>query len=167
MSWKSLGVIVVGMSMAMSAADAAAQSYSRQQLQEVYMKYLAAEGYRPEVSELGNVRFRREGRPYAILVDEKDPTLFRVVLTFAVDNRSPALRERRLEALNTAALETRLIKTYINDKNEPAFTAEMFLIVPGDFKTHFPRIMRLFDTAYDKYSKKMAETPSARKASDK
>jgi hypothetical protein len=32
----------------------------------------------------------------------------------------------------------------------------MFLIVPGDFKTHLSRLLRAIDTAYDKYNRKVS-----------
>jgi hypothetical protein len=31
--------------------------------------------------------------------------------------------------------------------------------VPGDFKTHLPRMFRAIDFALDKYNKKLAEAP--------
>lgn len=67
-------------------------------LQETYTAYLAAEGFRPELTASGNVKFRREGRSYLIIADEKDPTYFRMTWAFADEDKLAAARLRRLKA---------------------------------------------------------------------
>jgi hypothetical protein len=134
-----------------------AQTYTKQQLQETYMSHLGTEGYKPEITQAGNVRFRREGRVYVIYVDEKDPMYFRLVLSFSDDDKSPAARTKRVEGTNLATTETKVVKAYVDSDGDPNFAAEMFLIVPGDFKTVLSRSLRAMDTAYDKYTKKVAE----------
>ncbi len=143
--------------MLLSAGGVLAQTYTKQQLQETYSSHLSAEGFRPELTQAGNVRFRREGRIYAIYVDERDPTYFRLVLSFSVEDKSPAARTRRLEGVNVATGETKVIKAYLDSDSDPVFSAELFLIVPGDFKTTLPRLLRAMDSAYDKYTAKVAE----------
>ena len=143
---------------AATSGTALAQTYTRQQLQETYMSHLAGEGFRPEVTQAGNVKFRREGRNYIIYVDDKDPMYFRLVLSFTADDKSPQMRLRRMEGANLATTETKVVKAYVDSDGDPNFAAEMFLIVPGDFKTVLARSLRAMDTAYEKYNKKIAET---------
>jgi hypothetical protein len=144
--------------LAMAAATPAlAQVYTKEQLQQTYVSYLQTEGYNPNITQAGNVRFRREGKYYIIYVDEKDPEYFRLVLSFSADDKSAQARLRRLEGTNLATTETKVVKAYIDSDGDPNFASEMFLIVPGDFKTHLSRLLRAIDTAYDKYQRKIAE----------
>lgn len=146
------------MTFAAAGSPALAQTYNKDQLQQLYMQYLNAEGFNPNVTQAGNVRFRREGRFYIIYVDEKDPEYFRLVLSFSAEDKSAAARMRRIEGTNLATYETKVVKAYLDSDGDPNFAAEMFLIVPGDFKTHFTRLLRAIDTAYDKYQRKVAES---------
>jgi hypothetical protein len=141
----------------LTALLASAQTYTKAQLQETYSSYLSTEGYKPELTPAGNVKFRREGRIYVIYCDEKDPTYFRLVLSFSADDKSAAARLRRLEGANIATAETKVIKAYIDSDGDPIFSAEMFLVVPGDFKTTLSRQFRAMDSAYEKYNAKVAE----------
>lgn len=149
-----VGALALG---GLAAAPAQAQTYTKQQLPETYMTHLASEGFRPEITAAGNVRFRRESKTYVVYVDEKDPMYFRLVLSFSADDKSAAMRLRRLEGANLATTETKVIKAYIDSDGDPNFAAEMFLIVPGDFKTVLGRSLSAMDTAYDKYNKRLAE----------
>jgi hypothetical protein len=140
----------------LGAGQASAQTYTKQQLQETYSAYLQAEGFRPELTASGNVKFRREGRSYLIIADEKDPTYFRMTWAFADEDKSAAARLRRLEGCNVASAEVKVIKAYLDSDGDPNFSAEMFLVVPGDFKTSMSLLLRAMDNAYDKYTKKVA-----------
>lgn len=139
----------------LGAGTAGAQTYTKQQLQETYSAYLQAEGFRPELTSSGNVKFRREGRSYLIIADEKDPTYFRMTWAFADEDKSAAARLRRLEGCNVASAEVKVIKAYLDSDGDPNFSAEMFLVVPGDFKTSMSLLLRAMDNAYDKYTKKV------------
>lgn len=133
-----------------------AQTYTKAQLQEVYSTHLSSEGFRPELTNSGNVRFRREGRSYVIYVEENDPTFFRLVLTFSAEDKSPQARARRLDGCNTASAETKVVKAFLDSDGDPNFSSEMFLIVPGDFKSTLSRTLRAMDSAYEKHLKKVA-----------
>ena len=146
------GALAIG-----AASPALAQQYSKDQLQQTYMSYLQTEGYNPNITQAGNVRFRREGKFYIVYVDEKDPEYFRLVLSFSAEDKSAQARLRRLEGANVATTETKVVKAYIDSDGDPNFACEMFLIVPGDFKTHLSRLLRALDTAYDKYNRKVQE----------
>ena len=147
----------IALASALLPTGAQAQTYTKQQLQETYTAYLSSEGFRPELTQSGNVRFRREGRSFLIYADENDPTYFRMVMAFSADDKSAAARLRRLEGCNTTSFEVKVIKCYLDNDGDPTFSAEMFLVVPGDFKTALSRLLRAMDNGYDKYLKKVAE----------
>lgn len=143
--------------LATAGSGACAQSYSQPQLQEIFASHLAGESLRSEITPSGNVRFRRQGRTYVIHVDERDPLYFRMTMAFAVEDKSPAMRQRRLEGCNAATSEVKVVKCFLDDEGDPTFATEMFLIVPGDFKMSFMRQLRALDTAYERFSRQVAE----------
>ena len=153
-----LAAVALCTALVIGTGSASAQTYTKAQLQETYSAHLSIEGYRPEITQSGNVRFRREGRSYVIYVDEDDPTYFRMVLAFSAEDKSPQARLRRLEGCNTASAEVKVIKAFLDSDGDPNFSAEMFHIVPGDFKTTLSRLLRATDNAYEKYQRKVAET---------
>ncbi len=134
-----------------------AQTYTRQQLQDTYATQISSESLKAEVTTSGNVRFRRDGRTYVIHVDDRDALYFRLTMAFVADDKSHEMRQRRLEGCNTATAEVKVIKCFLDEDGDPNFAAEMFLIVPGDFKASFTRTLRALDSAYDRYTRKMAE----------
>ena len=152
-----LAAVALCTALVIGTRSASAQTYTKAQLQETYSAHLAAEGFRPEITQSGNVRFRREGRSYVIYVDENDPTYFRLVLAFSAEDKSPQARLRRIEGCNTASAEVKVVKAFLDSDGDPNFSSEMFLIVPGDFKTMLARLLRATDNAYEKYLKKVAE----------
>lgn len=135
-----------------------AQSYTRQQLQDTYVSQISSEALKPELTTNGNVRFRREGRTYVIHIDERDALYFRLTMAFVTDDKRDDMRQRRLEGCNTATSEVKVIKCFLDEEGDPNFAAEMFLIVPGDFKASFTRLLRAMDSAYERYMRKLAET---------
>jgi len=139
---------------ALSAFSASAQTYSKTQLQELYSSFVTAEGYRPEVSPAGNVKFKREGRTHVIYIDEKDPTYFRMVIAFAEDDKSAATRSRRLEAASFASGEVKVGKAYLDSDGDPVFSIEIFTVVPGDAKSLMDRMLKVMDLTYEKYTSK-------------
>lgn len=145
------------LALALTAGAAEAQTYSTQQLQDIYSGHLAAEGLKPELNASGNVRFRREGRSYVIHVDERDPLYFRLTMAFAVEDKSAAARQRRLEGCNTATSEVKVVKCFLDDEGDPTFAAEMFLIVPGDFKLSLNRALRAMDSAHERFNRRVNE----------
>ncbi len=140
-----------------AAGTASAQTYTKAQLQQTYSSYLSTEGFRPELTPSGNVRFKREGRSYVIMVDETDPTFFNLVLGFAEKDKSPQARARRLEGCNTASAEVKVVKAYLDRDGDPTFSSELFLTEPGEFKTTLTRLLSAMDRAFEKYRRKVAE----------
>ena len=140
--------------LAIAASAASAQTYTKQQLQELYSSFVTAEGYKPELTQAGNVRFKREGRTLVIYCDEKDPSYFRMVMAFAEDDKSQATRIRRLEAASYATGEVKVGKSYLDSDGDPVFSVEIFTVVPGDAKTLIGRLLQVMDLTYTKYREK-------------
>ena len=134
-----------------------AQTYNQQQLQEIYASHVVAESMRPEITNTGNVRFRRDNRNDVIHVDERDARYFRMTTAFVADDKSPAMRQRRLEGCNAATSEVKVVKCFLDEDGDPTFAAERFVIVPGDFKLSFGRTLRALDSACDRFARRMTD----------
>lgn len=141
----------------LASGSAAAQDYSQRQLQDIVSRHLAAESLRPELTTAGNVRFRSQGRTFVVHIDERDPLYFRLTMAFVADDKSLAARQHRLEGCNTATAEVKVIKCFLDEEGDPTFAAEMFLVVPGDFTLAFDRLLRAMDSAYRRYTRRLAE----------
>lgn len=148
---------IVGATLAFASSTLHAQTYTQQQLQEIFSSHLTAESLRPEINAAGNVRFRRDGRNYVIHVDERDSLYYRMTMAFVADDKSAAMRQRRLEGCNAATSEVKVVKCFLDEEGDPTFAAEMFLVVPGDFKLSFARTLRAMDSAYDRFQRRMNE----------
>ena len=69
-----------------------AKDYSKKYLQDVYIKILKSEGYRPKIDNDGDVRFKKEGSTYYFSIDEDDSDFLRLVLTniYEIDGEKDA-----------------------------------------------------------------------------
>lgn len=131
------------------------QAQSRQAMQSTYHAFLTAEGYRPEITSAGNISFKREGLTYFIILDESDPAFFKLSLRFNVEDKSPAMRQRRLEALNAVNRTTKVVKSGLDDDEGLFFHAEAYVASPQEATRHMPRMLRAVSYAYDQYLKRI------------
>jgi hypothetical protein len=130
---------------------AKAQTYTKQQLQEIYSSHLANEGFRPKIDNDGDISFRSEGRTFWIQIYENDPTFFSMFMGFIQEDKSPQMRLRRLEGCNIANQKIKVIKCHLDKDGDPIFGAEMFLANPGDFKTNLSHLLRAIEGSYKEY----------------
>jgi hypothetical protein len=140
-----------------SQTNCLAQSFTKKDLQQIYVESLTKEGFRPEKSPQGNILFKRDGRRYIIYIDEKDPLFFQVEMGLSANDKSPAMRRKRLEATNLVAQETKVVKAYIDGDGDPVFSGETYVLNPKDAIKNIERLLDGIDFAYSKYIKKLEE----------
>lgn len=91
--------------------------------------HLSREGYRPEIDEDGDVRFKVEGRTCFVIFDD-DPTFFRLAFAnfWPIENE----RERALvmEACSHASMTTKVVKVFTVNDNVWA-SVELFVAPPN------------------------------------
>ena len=133
------------------AATGLAQNYTKQQLRDIYYANLSDEGYRPEVTRKGDIRFKRQGRTYTVYVDEKDPLYFRMVAWFANPVTATDARIRRLESANIASRQTKAVKVFLSSRGSLGISAEFYQLAPGDGTQALRRLFASFDLAFKKY----------------
>lgn len=147
--------LALGIPVWSGAADA--QPFTRPQLQELFASHLRSESLAPTVDSNGNVRFRRQGRTYVIEIDENDPLYFRLRLSFVAQDTSDTGRVRYLEGCNAASSQIKVVKCFLDEEGDPTFAAEMFVIVPGDFKASLDRVLRAIDGAHERFTRTVNE----------
>ncbi|MBM4311584.1 MAG: hypothetical protein FJ119_11665 [Deltaproteobacteria bacterium] len=156
-----MGCMAVGFGMLLAASDVTAQEASIQTpskaaLQRLYTNYLTEEGYKPEVDDDGDVRFKREGRLYFIAVSDKDPEFFRVVLANIWPIESEKERVQVLVAADESNAKSKVSKVF-TVRDNVWVNIELFLARPEDFKGVFKRAMSALDTGVENFAKKMRE----------
>lgn len=131
---------------------------NRQQLAQMYMKYLTEEGYNPSLDADGDVRFKAEGFTYYIIIDEKDERYFRLLFPnfWSIDDGEELARA--LVAANYATMVTKVAKVYVREDGKDTSAAiEMFVDPPEQFKSTFPRCMSALRASVNTFVEKMKE----------
>lgn len=107
---------------------------------EIYMDFLAAEGYRPTIDNDGDVVFKVEGGLYFIDVDTDDASYFRVVYPnfWSIENAEE--KAKAFAAANHATATTKVAKVYVRpDETDTIAAAEIYIDPPEQFKAVFSR----------------------------
>ncbi len=154
------GVVLIGFlsigSGAAQEAKAESPAPTKEQLQQLYMDYLTAEGYRPEIDQDGDVKFKREGKTLFILVTANDPEFFQVILPNIWPIEDENERMKVLAAADYSNATSKASKVFINSSNVWV-AIEMFVASPGDFKGVFNRALASLDNGASKFAEKMYE----------
>ncbi len=141
------------------------QRRTREELQKLYLDALEKEGYRPELDQDGDVRFRHEGSSYFIEVREDDPMFFRVVLPNFWDIESPKERARIIEAANTTCSDIKVAKVFIV-RNDTWCAVELFLAQQEHFIPILQRCLLAIRAAVNTFSEHMRSEPRPPPASN-
>lgn len=111
-----------------------------------YLDFLVAEGFRPEVDEDGDIRFRHEGRTLFLFRDARDPQYFRVALPGAWECDSPEEETRALAAVNAVNRDLKVVKCVLVD-GAVWISIEQFLDPPETFRPVFFRLLDIIGSA--------------------
>lgn len=112
-------------------------------LAAVYVEFLEREGFRPTIDDAGDVLFRCEGRCYYLMVDDDDPTYFRLLFPNFWSIDGALEHQRALLAAADVTAEIKVAKIYVLGDDTQA-AAEMFLADPDRLHRDLPRV---FDRA--------------------
>lgn len=124
---------------------------------DLYFKYLAEQGYRPEYDKDGDVSFKKEGGTYLVMVDEKDELFFQLAYPNFWPLKSDEERKRALEAANFANTKTKVTKVSVTSNNNVWATIELFVGKREDFIPVFERALSAIGTGIKRFAEKMKE----------
>jgi hypothetical protein len=125
-------------------------------LQTHYVAYLRREGYQPEIDDDGDVRFKREGFTYYVIVDDTDLEYFRILFPGIWIVEDSSERDRALAACSRVNRETKVAKAYLSG-DRVNLAVEMLLPDLDDVAAVFPRSMRILAVARDTFNEAMAQ----------
>jgi hypothetical protein len=129
----------------------------RKQIAENYQSYLLAEGYKPEVTEDGNVKFKKEGGIYILIIDENPDELYlRIAFPGFWEVKNEKERLAAFEASNLAMNSTKIVKLVLVRNNLWAF-AELFLPTADAFKSVFGRAIAAIQHGVTEVTRRLTE----------
>ena len=151
----AVAICVVTAAQELRAADA--ENVDKEEIQKVYMTFLAEEGYVPKVVNEGrHIQFKKEGGSFYIRINEKDPQFFQLIYPGFWDIESESERNSALQACNSANWDTKTTKLCVN-KDSVWASVELFVESPEDFKPVFARSLRALDYGVERFVGKMRE----------
>ena len=118
------------------------------EVRAVYMEILKAEGYVPEETEAGNIRFKLEGKTYIVEVyDEKKDSPVFVAVKYYIISDEDVEAAKKYEAANTITEKLRVVKVYLDEDKDFVIAYETHLLKPEDLKNLLPTILQIMQRA--------------------
>ncbi|MBU2503056.1 MAG: hypothetical protein ABIK96_16990 [bacterium] len=121
---------------------------------DMYLDFLKAEGFRPEVVGEGIVGFKKEGLSFLIFVDQEDEQFFHLVCPNFWRLEGARERTRAYRAAGEATAQTKCVKVYPVAQNVCA-SVEMFCDPPEVFKAVFGRALEALTIGLDSFREEM------------
>lgn len=127
---------------------------TKEELTQMYMEFLQAEGFLPRIDADGDVAFKFEGGNYVIMIADNDAEYFRLAYPgfWAIENEEERLRVHQ-SALQ-ASIDIKVTKVYPVG-NDTWAAVEMFCNPPEHFKTVFMRSLRAIKAGVESFRKHM------------
>jgi hypothetical protein len=125
-------------------------------LADTYREFLEGEGFAAELDEAGDVSFQFEGRAYFLMIDDDDPSYFRLLFPNFWSIDSETEHHRAMLAAAEVTAEIKVAKVYVLGDDTQA-AAEMFLAAPGDIRPVFDRALRALQGAVRRFCEIMQD----------
>ena len=140
--------------MLLAASRQPDQSTNQSSKADMYVQFLTDEGYAPKIEQGGLVAFKKEGRLYLIIVDEKDEQYFRIMFPNFWHLESDDERKRALIACDHANTISKVTKLTLAEDNVCG-NIELFLGGIAEFKAVFARSMSALEFGVNAYIQSM------------
>ena len=128
-------------------------------LQELYLTHLKEEGYKSELDNDGDIRFKYEGANCYISIDERDENYFNMILPNFWKIEADRERANAIFAANSINCVYKCGKILLRGKEEEYMQAEigLFFNDPNDFKFFFARAVQILKGMAHDFQKAMNE----------
>lgn len=121
---------------------------------QTYSEYLRNEGYAPSIDQDGDVKFKKEGGTYYILISEQDQEFFRLVFPSFWPIESEAERKKAEMSALKATTDTKVAKIFLVKDNVWG-AIELFCASPDHVKAVFPRCLSALKVAVETFTESM------------
>lgn len=113
---------------------------NKEQITESFKTYLTGEGYQPETTSAGNIRFKKEGGTYLMLVED-DELYLRLAYPNFWEAKTPEEQLAVAAACNVTMQTTKVVKFISTSHGKVWALAECFLPSHDALKIIFPRAL--------------------------
>lgn len=110
---------------------------------DLVKEYLSSQGFRYEIDEDGDIRFKYEGTNLFFTVDNKDPYFFRLIMPGIYQLEGN--KEKVLEAINTVTRNIKVLKAFLVD-DYLWLAVEIFIDSTPELDDFFPRCVEILKT---------------------
>jgi len=129
---------------------------NKEQLQQLYIDYLAEEGFRGTLDEDGDIEFKYEGDKYILYIEEDDPEYFRLQSGYACDIETDEDTFNHLLAANAVNTEYKLGRIFVRlEKKLVLLETALFLSTPDSFKPFFKRCLGILQSMISDFADKL------------
>jgi hypothetical protein len=162
--WTGIFLLLAGLSGACGSGPKVRDPLSKEERRKAYFKAVKAEALRPVIDTDGDIRFKRGGLNYYVIIADAEPGFVRVVLPGLWEIESEEEQRAAVEASSYASRRSKVAKVYLSGSDEMnvSVSAEVYFPNPQDFAVHFPRMLLLIDNAASYFESKMRERPRSR-----
>jgi len=119
---------------------------------DLVKNWLSNEGYKWEVDNDGDVKFKWQGRTYYYSEDKNDDQFFRIIMPgiYQIENN----REKVLEAISTVNREMKVLKAFLVG-DYLWLSVEMFVDSSPEVEDFIERCLRILEAGFDKIAKEI------------
>ncbi|WP_426194487.1 hypothetical protein [Massilia sp. DWR3-1-1] len=123
---------------------------------QTLMDYFEAEGFRAELDEDGDIRFKYEGLAFVLCFDATDPAFGKLILANVWQIDSPAELALALAVLDNLNRKVKMAKGHTQG-DQVWFTVELLLEEPSGWTAHVQRCIRALAHALSLFAARMRE----------
>jgi hypothetical protein len=142
--------LLIALALVLFAGSAWARPESREDYQQMYLRYVKLIDANAKIDSDGDVQFKHGDRTYFIQVNESDRQFFRLVLPNFWSIDDPVERLEVCRAADAANSSTKVCKIHTVGDDTWA-SVELLLAEPEDFADVFNRSLQVIGTAVDTF----------------
>jgi hypothetical protein len=134
------------------------EKMNKEQLQKLYLDFLAEEGFKGSLDDDGDIELKYEGEKYILYIDGDDPEYFRLQSGYTCEINSDDDIINHLIAANAVNTEFKLGRIFIRlEKKIVLLETALFLTQPDSFKPFFKRCLGILQAMISDFAEKLEE----------
>ena len=111
--------------------------------------WLSSEGYKCEIDEDGDLKFKYQGATLWVMADAKDPLFLRVSMPYIYEVDGD--REKVVNALNVVNADMKVAKGFVLDNGAVWVAVEMYIDASPELEDFFERCLNILIAAREKF----------------
>ena len=145
----SLTLLFMAMACTMTFAQKSLNT-AQKQLRDNILSYIKAEGFQPTIDDDGDIKFKRQGDIYFVIIGEKDTEPMYVTLT-KYYSYGTSLTKTKVTLAATEINKYKMCKLYVLDDSFK-LNMELYLKQSSAFTSIFYKLLDIMDSAEEELS---------------